>query len=63
MRCRGFDKAGYQVAVEDRLIEGAVEGPIVPGFKIRKELDSRRRNGIASTTCGVARAEAEPTGR
>lgn len=62
LRCRGFDEAGYQVSVTDRGIEGASEGPIGPGFKIRKKLwlDGP---GIASTTCGVARAEAEPTGR
>lgn len=62
LRCRGFDEAGYQIVVEDRLVEGAKEGPIGPGFKIRKWL-TLRAPGIASTTCGVARAEAEPTGR
>lgn len=62
LRCRGFDEAGYQVVVEDRLIEGAVEGPIGPGFKIRTWF-SLSQWTIASTTCGVARAETEAAGR
>ena len=62
LRCRGFDEAGYQVAVTDRVIEGANEGPIGPGFKIRKELWLEGK-GIASTACSVARAEAEAAGR
>jgi len=62
LRCRAFDEAGYQLDVTDRVIDGAIEGPIGPGFRVRRELwlDGK---GIASTTCGVARAEAEPAGR
>ncbi len=57
VRCRGFDKDGFQVAVQDVTIEGAVEGPIDPGFKIRKRIDLFS-SAIASVTCGVYRAEA-----
>jgi hypothetical protein len=62
LRCRGFDEAGYQIAVSDETIMGVHEGPIGPGFKTRKQLwlDGK---GIASTSCGVARAEAEPASR
>jgi hypothetical protein len=62
LRCRAFDASGYQVAVTDETIEGILEGPIGPGFKIRKWL-RLSMTGIASTTCGVARAEAEAAGR
>lgn len=62
LRCRGFDEAGYQIAVSTEVIEGGVEGPIGPGFKIRKWL-SMRASGIVSTTCSVARAETEAAGR
>lgn len=57
VRCRGFDKEGFQLAVEDVTIEGGSEGPIDPGFKIRKRLDLVSA-GIESVTCVVYRAEA-----
>ncbi len=57
VRCRGFDKDGFQVAVQDVTIYGGEEGPMVPGFKIRKQLDLVS-SAIASVTCGVYRAEA-----
>ena len=57
VRCRGFDKDGFQVAVQDAEIVGWREGPIVPGFKIRTQLDLVS-SAIASVTCGVYRAGA-----
>ena len=57
VRCRGFDKDGFQAAVHDVTIDGGAEGPIVPGFKIRKQLDLAA-SGIESVTCVVYRAEA-----
>jgi hypothetical protein len=57
VRCRGFDKDGFQTAVQDVTIDGSAEGPIVPGFKIRKQL-SLSASGIENVTCVVYRAEA-----
>jgi hypothetical protein len=57
VRCRAFDKDGFQAAVQDVTIEGSGEGPIVPGFKIRKQLDLTA-SGIENVTCVVYRAEA-----
>lgn len=58
IRCRGFDKDGFQVAVQDATIDGQGEGPIVPGFKIRRELNLVS-SAIASVTCGVSWAQAQ----
>jgi len=58
VRCRGFDKDGFQTAVQDATIEGSAEGPIVPGFKIRKQLELTA-SGIENVTCVVYRAEAQ----
>jgi hypothetical protein len=58
VRCRAFDKDGFQLQAKDTTIEGSVEGPIVPGFKIRKFIGFSDK-GFASLTCSVARAEAQ----
>jgi hypothetical protein len=58
VRCRAFDKDGFQVQVRDTTIEGSDEGPIVPGFKIRRAI-LLSSMAMASVSCSVARAEAQ----
>jgi len=57
IRCRGFDASGFQTGVEDIRIDGIVEGPIVPGFKIRRTAHVPPPLA-AKITCGVTAAEA-----
>lgn len=58
VRCRAFDAAGFQTGVQDVTIEGAVDGPIGPGFKVRKWMNLAGPPA-ATITCGVTAAEAD----
>lgn len=58
IRCRGFDGSGFQTGVSDIRIDGVIEGPIVPGFKIRRSTIVLGQPH-SKLTCGVTAAEAD----